>query len=180
MDSSSAQAPLSARALLRWQFRVAHELLEVTIEQLTTEAVFRCPGGTVASAGACYAQVVLCEDLSVNGMLGAGPPLAFSTWIGRTGVSEMPSLADPTRWRDWAQRVRLDLGELRPYARAVYASTDAYLAALRDDALDQPPKETPACVLNALLLTLSMRRGEIACLHALECQSPTNIRHSAT
>src|ERR1700736_3869599 len=89
-----------------------------------------------------------------------------------TGVSEMPSLADPTDWRAWAQRMRLDFAELRPYARAVYASTDANLAALRDDALDQPPDETPACVLNALLLTLSMRRGEIVCLHALECQSP--------
>lgn len=126
-----------------------------------------------ASAGACYAQVVLCEDLSVNGVLGAGTPLALSTWVGRTGVSEMPSLADPTDWRAWAQRMRLDFAELRPYARAVYASTDANLAALRDDALDQPPDETPACVLNALLLTLSMRRGEIVCLHALECQSPT-------
>jgi len=172
MDSPSAQGPLSARALLRWQFRVAHELLEAAIERLTTEAVLRRPAGTAASAGACYAQVVLCEDLSVNGVLGAATPLALSTWIGRTGVSEIPWLADPTSWRAWARHVRLDFGELRPYARAVYASTDAYLAALRDDALDQSPGKMPACVLNALLSTLSMRRGEIACLHALDCHSP--------
>jgi hypothetical protein len=50
----------------------------------------------------------------------------------------------------------------------VYASTDAYLAALRDDALEHPPEEMPASVLNALLLTLSMRRGEITCLHAFD------------
>ena len=171
MDSPSARGPLSARALLRWQFRVAHELLEAAIGRLTTEAVLRRPAGTAASAGACYAQVVLCEDLSVNGVLGAGAPLALSTWIGRTGVNEIPWLGDPTGWRAWARHVRLDLGELRPYARAVYASTDAYLADLRDDALDQSSRKMPACVLNALLLTLSMRRGEIACLHALECHS---------
>jgi hypothetical protein len=71
----------------------------------------------------------------VNGVLGAGTPLALSTWVRRTGVSEIPSLADLTDWRGWAQRVRLDFGELRPYARAVYASTDAYLAAFRDETL---------------------------------------------
>jgi hypothetical protein len=170
MNSPVADGPLSARALLRWQFRVAHELLEATVERITTEAVHRCPSGTAASAAACYAQVVLCEDLSVNGVLGGGTPLALSTWFGRTGVSEMPLLSDLTDWRAWAQRVRLDFGGLRTYARAVYASTEEYLDALPDDALDQPRGETPACVLNALLLTLSMRRGEIACLHALEGQ----------
>ena len=172
MDSASAQGPLSARALLRWQFRVAHELLEAAIERLTAEAIIRRPTGTAASPGACYAQVVLCEDLSVNGVLSAGTPLALSTWIGRTGVSEIPWLTDPTSWRAWARHVRLDFGELRPYARAVYASTDAYLADLRDDALDQSPGKMPACVLNALLLRLSTRRGEIAGLHDLDCHSP--------
>jgi hypothetical protein len=76
----------------------------------------------------------------------------------------MPSLAEPTDWRAWAQHVHLNLAELRPYAQAVYASTEEYLNALPEDALDQPYGETPACVLNALLLTLSMRRGEISCL----------------
>ncbi|HXM27218.1 MAG TPA: nuclear transport factor 2 family protein [Chthoniobacterales bacterium] len=147
-------------------------LQDDAIERLTTEAVLRRPSGTAASAGACYAQVVLCEDLSVNGVLGARTPLALSTWFGRTGISEIPWLADPSGWRAWAQRIRLDFDELRPYARAVYASTDAYLADLRDDALDQSPGKMPACVLNALLLRLSTRRGEIAGLHDLDCHSP--------
>jgi hypothetical protein len=158
---------LSARALLRWQFRLAHDLLEATLERLPAEAVHRLPPGTAAPVGACYAQIVLCEDLSVNGALAAGVPLALSTWVGRTGLSELPPLAGSTDWRAWARRVRLDLARLRPYARAVYASTDAYLAALPDDALDLARGERPACLLSALLLTLSMRRGEIACLLAL-------------
>jgi hypothetical protein len=48
--------------------------------------------------------------------------------------------------------VRLDPTALRPYAGAVHAATDANVAGL------------PACLLGALLLTLAMRRGEIACL----------------
>lgn len=65
--------------------------------------------------------------------------------------------------------MRLDLAQLHPYARAVYAATDAYLAALPDDALDAAHGEAPAGLLSALLLTLAMRRGEIACLLALAC-----------
>lgn len=168
MNSRMAGGALSARALLRWQFRLAHEFLDAAIERLATEAVHRHPPGTAAPAGACYAQVVVCEDLSINGVLAAGTPLALSTWVGRTGLSELPPLAGLTDWHAWARRVRLDLAELQPYARAVYAATDAYLAGLPDEALDPARGETPACLLNALLLTLSMRRGEIACLLALE------------
>ncbi len=170
MSSLAAHDAPSARALLRWQFRIAHELLDAAIEQLTSEAAHRRPPGTAAPAGACYAQVVLCEDLSVNGVLAAGTPLALSTWAGRTGLSELPPLARSTDWRAWARRVRIDLAELRPYARAVCAATDAYLAGLPDDALDPARRDGPACLLSALLLTLAMRRGEIACLLALECR----------
>jgi len=62
--------------------------------------------------------------------------------------------------------VRLDLAQLRPYARAVYVATDTYLATLPDDALDPARAESPACLLSALLL--AMRRGEIARLLSIE------------
>jgi DinB superfamily len=179
MDSPPDQGPLSARALLRWQFRVAHQLLETAIERLSVEAIHRCPPGTAASPGACYAQVVLSEDLGINSVLGTRTPLALSTWAGRTGVSSTFSLGEPADWRAWAQKVQVDLAQLRPYARAVYASTDTYLAALTDDAFDRRCDEMSACVLNALLLTLSMRCGEIACLHALEFQPAADAFASA-
>lgn len=40
------------------------------------------PLRAAAPVGACYARVVWCEDLSVNGVLAAGTPLALSTWAG--------------------------------------------------------------------------------------------------
>jgi hypothetical protein len=125
---------------LRRQFRLIHGLLDASIDEL---------GGPTA---ACYAQSVLCEDLTVNGVLAARAPLALSTWRGRTGLSELPALATPIDWAAWAVRVRLDLADFRSYARAVYAATDAYLA--------QEHTELTACLLNALLLTVCMRRGE--------------------
>jgi len=157
---------LSAKGLLRRQFRLAHALLDDAIDRLPLEAIHRCPSGSDVSPGVCYAQFVLCEDLSVNGVLRAGKPLALSTWAGRTGLSEIPPFVGTIDWRAWAHRVRLDRNNVRAYARAVYASTDAYIAALAEGALDPKCVETPVCVLNALLLSVSMRRGEIASLLA--------------
>jgi hypothetical protein len=134
----------SANTLLRWQFRLAHGLLGASLDALTTQAA------------ACHAQAVLCEDLTVNGVLASRTPLALSTWHGRTGLSELPRLAAPIDWRMWAQHVTFDPTDYQSYAEAVYAATDAYLAR------EQP--ESQACLLSALLLTISMRRGQIACL----------------
>ena len=75
----------SARGLLRWQLQVAHELLDGAIGPLSAEAVHGRPLGAAARAAACYAQALLSEDVSVNGVLAAGRPLALSTWVGRTG-----------------------------------------------------------------------------------------------
>ena len=157
---------VSARELLRWQFRLAHALLEGAIERFPSKAVRDAHGGGVLAC-ACYAQGVLCEDLSVNGVLAAGTPLALSTWAGRTGLSEIPPLTGTASWRAWARRVRLDEVRLRRYAKAVYASTDAYIARLPDEVLDPARGEMPACLLTALLLNVSMRHGEIAGLRDL-------------
>jgi len=133
-----------AAALLRWQFRRAHELLDATVD----------PAGA-----ARYARVVLCEDIGVNGVLAGRRPLALSTWTGRTGMSALPALGTPIDWRAWARTVRLDLARVRRYARAVYDATDAYLAGLPDEAL--VPDATPAHVLTGLLLDASIRGPEI-------------------
>jgi len=69
----------------------------------------------------------------------------------------------------WAHRVRLDRAELRRYAQAVYTSTDGYIAALAEDALNPTRGDMLVCLLSGLLLSLSMRRGEITCLRALSC-----------
>jgi hypothetical protein len=169
MNTAVAGGEQSAGALLRWQFALAHRLLDAALEGLSPELAHRRPSGAAVPAGACYAQIVVCEDLSVNGVLAAGTPLALSTRAGRTGLSELPPVGRAGQWRRaWARRVRLDLAEVQLYAQAVYAATDAYLATLADAALDPAQGGQTARLLSAVLLTLAMRRGEIACLLALE------------
>lgn len=172
-DCRSAPArPISARALLRWQLQRAHRLLDAAIDGLSEEVLHRRPSVGSAPIGAGFAQVVVCEDLAVNGVLAACAPLALSTWAGRTGISELPPLERYGDWRPWAYRVQVDPAKLRPYARAVYAATDAYLANVPDEALDPLNEAAPGCLLTAILLTVATRPGEIACLRALGPESP--------
>ena len=187
VTETAALRPSPAGALLRWQFSLAHRLLEDTVASIPEatapdtarpiSALRRPRSGTTATpAGACYAHVVYGEDLIVNGILAGRQPLAISTWAGRTGLGELPtlggSIASPIpeqpAWCAWARRVQIDLAPLRAYAQAVYAATDAYLAIVPDAVLDPGRRELPGCLLNALLLTLAMRRGEIATRLALD------------
>ncbi len=154
---------MTAGELLRWQFRLAHRLLDATVQGLQDEAV---PGGhpsrLLVPAGTCFARALLHEDLIVNGVLASRRPLALSSWSGRTGLSAVPVLASNADWASWARHVRFDLGQLRRYAGAVYDATETYLADLPDEALDTAGGTTPACLLSALLVTICTRRGEIA------------------
>jgi hypothetical protein len=182
-SEAGSRRPGAASALLRWQLSLAHRLLDGAVEQLPPELLHRQPPGTAAPAGACYAHAILSEDLIVNGVLAGAQPLAFTTWTGQTGLSDLPKLnlspsnglampvsrplAEHSTWRAWSRRVRIDLSQLRQFAQAVRAATDAYLATLPDAVLDPARRELPGCLLNALLLTLATRRGEIAALVAV-------------
>lgn len=93
------------------------------------------------------ARVVLLEDVTINGVLAARPPLALSVWRGRTGVSELPLLARPFAWTAWSARVQVDRLALRKYASAVQAATREFLATA-------PNAGDDVRVLAALLVTL--------------------------
>lgn len=165
MSTPDASAMRFSPGLLRWQFRLMHRLLDTIADEISAEQSRGQLSGIVARAGACYAQIALCEDVSVHSALAVGPPLALTSWAGRTGLSELPSLAGPIDWRAWMRRLRLaDMGALRAYAQAVHTMTDTYLAILADDALDPPHDALQERLLSALLLTMAMRHGEIACL----------------
>lgn len=144
---------ITASGLLRWQFRLVHDLLEGAVGRLPADSV---------RLRVRYAQVVLCEDLTISAGLGGTSPLALSSWAERTGMSELPPLAAHTDWEGWEGRVRVDLVAVRGYAQAVYGVTDTFLAGLSEEALDPSRGEGPICLLSGLLVTLAARRGELA------------------
>lgn len=126
-------------ALLELQFQQAHEWLEATVGEVTTEQLAAVPSGTANPIGASYAHAVLVADAVVNATLRGSTPLFDSVWAGKNGLSEPMPMPGPewARYFDWTRNVRLDLPLFRRYAAAVYRDAGAYIAALEAADLDR-------------------------------------------
>jgi hypothetical protein len=174
---------MSAATLLRDQLRHAHQLLDGAVDDVTPEQAQWLPEGTANPLGATYAHVLFGEDAFIA-MLGGREPLFADGWMGRTGVSEAPPLADPgampplaQAWQDWGRQVRVDLPALRDYGAAVQQASDAYLAALSEGDLDQAidlsaagfGEQSLAWLLSeGLVGHVRAHLGEIVCLKGLQ------------
>lgn len=119
--------------LLREIIKASHESLEATMADVTAEDAHWRPSGLVNPIGAQYAHVVTTEDFMVNVAIAGLQPLMATAYADRAGMSEPPPAGGD--WHEWSSRVQVDLGLLRPYAKAVYAATDTYLDSVSDDEL---------------------------------------------
>lgn len=125
----------SAVTLLRRIFSTAHNLWFLgTLKDLTSEAAHWQPTGHAMPAAAHAAHAVMAEDFLLSSGLFKTPPVALSTFAGRTGVSKPPPAGGA--WDAWARSVQVDLPALTEYAQAVFANTDAQLAKLTDADLE--------------------------------------------
>lgn len=127
---------MNASETIRMQAKGAHDIVEGTMEGVTADECHKTPGGTAHPIGATYAHLVLSEDFIVNMLLRGSTPLVMGEWAGKAGISEPPPMPGGDLF-GWANRVKVDLAQVRQYAQAVYKSTDEYIASLSDDAIGQ-------------------------------------------
>ncbi len=166
---------MDATTLLREQFKVAHGMLEGTMQDVTAEHAHWSPPGKANPLGATYAHVVIGEDVMFNRMVKGAAPLFATTWAGKTGLSEPPPTPDSGSWDEWARSVQIDVPALQGYAKAVYEASDEYLASLSADELareldlSQLGKQTVGWFLGNIALShISHHCGEVACLKGLQ------------
>ena len=108
----------------------AHTLLEMDIDRRVPEQFFRAQAGSgVVSAAGIYTHAVLNEDHFVSNHL--GEPLTYVSGGWESRLLFEPR-ADITA--GWAEALRFDVDLIREYARAVYARSGAFLAALTAEA----------------------------------------------
>lgn len=119
--------------LLRAELKNAHEAVEHTMQDVAPELFATQAPGTASSVGERYGHMATGEDNLVHLVLQGKPPLMSTTWEGRTGISEPRFGTD----REHARRVRTEIGQVKEYAAAVYAASDAYLGSLADADLDR-------------------------------------------
>jgi hypothetical protein len=162
--------------LVRQQYKGAHDLLEVTLKDVTDEQAHWAPPGVANPLGATYVHVVVGEDALLSTVARQSKPLFLDSFAGKIGVDKPPP--GPGQGLDeWARGVKVDLAQAKEYAKAVYASTDAYLASLTSADLDEPidmsrfgmgqqPRST--LVAGIVLQHINNHCGEISCLKGLQ------------
>jgi len=126
----AATAGITAAQVLQGALNSAHQILENTMADVTDELASRLAPGLANPLGTSYAHVVLAEDAIVNGMLKGAPPLAATSWAGRTGVDRpmpMPGMAEGDLGA-WYHSARVDLAACRAYAQVVYANSADFLS----------------------------------------------------
>jgi hypothetical protein len=164
----------SGVTLLRALYKTGHEVLEGTMADVTDEMLHWQPPGIANSIGTNYAHIVTGEDGMLNGMVRGGAPLMASSWAGKIGMSEPPPSGDEIH--AWSKRAKIDLAALRAYAQAVYAETDAGLAALTDADLNRPMdfsamgfgQQPVSWAYGIMLANLNWHTGEIAALKGVQ------------
>ena len=133
---------VSLGAVLREQLASTHGQLGQLLGAVTEEQAHWAPPGKAHPVGALYAHILHYEDLILRFLVGGQTPQFLGEWAGKVGVSELPPLPNPesgvTDWSAWAREVRLDLAQLRAYGEAVFATSDATLAALGAEDLARP------------------------------------------
>jgi hypothetical protein len=111
----------------------ACSLLEMVMEDVTTEQAHWVPPGIANPLGAIYAHAVLGIDSLINALFQRKQPLFARDWAGKTGISE-------PKWGmeiQWARNLQVDLPAARTYAQAVYQNAQDYLDKLHDQDLDR-------------------------------------------
>ena len=164
---------MDAVSLLRQQIRSAHEIVEGTVADLTSEQAHWMPAGKALAAGPLFVHLASGEDLFLNMMTGR-QPLAMGAYAGKTGASEPHPMGG---YDEWAQRVKVDLPQLRGYVQAVFKNTEEYVASLKPEDLDNELDLTSSglgkmslgafITLTAVIHT-SNHIGEISCLKGLQ------------
>lgn len=125
--------------LLREQLKAAHEYLEDTMADVTSELAHWIPPGIATPIGANYIHLVQTEDGLVQFVLQGKEMLGATTWKDKLGASEPHPWppTEPEDYRAWMRRVKLDLPAFREYAQAVYEASDEYIRGLSVEDLDE-------------------------------------------
>ena len=167
---------MDAVDLVRSQYKGAHDLLEVTMSDVSEEQAHWAPPGIANPLGATYFHIVGAEDFLISTMVRSTQPLVMGEFAGKAGVSEAPPGPGPGQ-DEWMRRVKVDVPQVRAYAQGVYKQTDDWLATLSAADLDKPmdmsrfgmgQQPIATLVANIIIQHINNHLGEISCLKGMQ------------
>jgi hypothetical protein len=126
-----------ATQVLLTQLKAAHSTLEQTMEGVTDEVAHFMPPGKANPIAGTYAHLVFSEDMFMHGFLMQTKPLMETTFKDKTGASEVHPTEWVTAYPKWLKEVKVDIKQLREYAKAVFAESEKYVESLTDEDLEK-------------------------------------------
>ncbi len=168
---------MNTTELLTKQLQEAHQWLEATMEGVTDEVAAYQPAGKANPIAGTYAHLVFSEDFFIHTILGGKKTLFETEWEGKTGASEV----QPSEWEHaypaWLRSVKVDVAQMRTYAKAVYKDSEAWVASLTpadltrevDMSMFGMPNKTVAEVVAGMVIGHAGHiMGEVAVLKGLQ------------
>jgi len=122
--------------LLKDQLTWAHETMEATMADVTSEVANSPDTSKAMPVGAAYAHCVLAEDMVVSSMLSNQPSLAKDP-LEVGGSVLLPAMDHWDQHEHWYKTVKVDLVKLKVFAQQVYRASDDYLSGLSDSDLEK-------------------------------------------
>lgn len=160
--------------LLKEQMKSAHDALEATMADVSTDTAHFREMGKALPIAAAYAHAIIAEDMVLSNIITQKETIFKDA--SEAGVSEpMPDFA---HWDDhamWTQNVKVDLSKMKEFGKKVFAVTDEYLSTLTDEDLDKEI-ERPVIgkhnlaffITNFLLLHAANLTGEISAAKGMQ------------
>lgn len=156
---------------IRREFAAMHESIDSNLENVT-EDLFNWPApGTANTISATLLHFLDGEDFFINVVVqGKAKIWESGSWARKTGEPKAPSIGED--WSEYKHK-HVALQPVLEYKAAIWAATDAYLAALTDADLDKKVSFAGQEASTAEMLQMAIshalgHNGEIAALKGVQ------------
>jgi hypothetical protein len=156
---------------IKGEFASVHRAVERVMKDVTHEMFNWASPGTANTISATFLHLMSVEDHFIQKVI-QGKPTRWESdgWSEKTGVQKPPGIGED--WSAYKSRQIL-MQPLMDYTEAVFAATQAYLAALTENDLDRMVKFASGerSVADMLRLSVSQSHshvGEIAALKGIQ------------
>lgn len=152
------------------QWASVRRIADAVLTEINDEQLNYQPPGTANSAGVALMHILSAEDFFIHSLIQGQPRLWDKDgWAERVGVT-LPQRGGS--WDDF-KRSTFSLSTIQPYAQAVRAAVDAYLANLTEAELNRTvtwrDNPTPiGSVLTTLFVHTTSHSGEIAAIRGVQ------------
>jgi uncharacterized damage-inducible protein DinB len=160
---------MDALALIRHQVTAARREFTGVLADVTSDMANWRPGGVANPIGALVLHTAVGQDRAVQERI-QGKPMLLPAWAPRLKVAPEFRLTPEV-----AKALQTDMAVLRQYLQALDATTDAFLATLKDQAeLDRPvqwfrgPMALGDFLIHILVTHVYAHTGEISTLKGLQ------------